>query len=124
MPLAPCRYWHQSPAARRALADLGRDDVRLAADRSAPGPHRLVWYPASDHGSALFAVLTHLRQQAIGPAFALARNAPARAAALAAAQQAPTVEAAVGTRFGDADRWLGFGPLEATRRFRAHWTDC
>jgi hypothetical protein len=65
-----------------------------------------------------------LRQQAVGPAFALAYDDCARAAALGAAQRAPTVAGAVAARFGNPARWLGFGPVEATRRFRANWQGC
>lgn len=118
---APDSLWHQSRAARDLMANLGPHDVRLTLVRGGPGPDRLDWHPDSDHGAATFATLTQLRQQAVGPAFALAQNDCARAAALAAAQRAPIVSAAVATRFGDPSRWLGYGPIEATRRFRANW---
>jgi hypothetical protein len=93
----------------------------LTLVRGGPGPDRLDWHPDSDHGAATFAALTQLRQAAVGPAFALAPDDCARAAALAAAQSAPTAAAAIAARFGDPSRWLGFGPIEATRRFRANW---
>jgi hypothetical protein len=102
------------------LDNLGAHDVRLALVRGGPGPDRLEWHPDSDHGAATFAALATLRQRVVGPAFALARDDCARAAALAAAQCAPTVAAAVAARFGDPGRWLGFGATEATRRFRAN----
>lgn len=86
-----------------------------------PGPDRLEWHPASDHGARTFAALEQLREQAVGPAFALARDDVARAAALAIAQRAPGVAASVALKFGDPGRWLGFGAIEATRRFRANW---
>jgi len=116
----PSNRWHQSPAAQDLLADLGTRDVRLTLVRGCPGSDRLEWHPDSDHGAATFAALDWLRQQALGPAFAMARDDCARAAALASAQRASTVTAAVAIRFGDPGRWLGFGPVEATRRFRAN----
>jgi len=120
-PTCPCSLWHQSRPARDLLADLNAADVRLALARGDPGPDRLVWEPAGDYGSAIFDALATLREAAVGPAFALARDDCARAAALAIAQRAPSVAGAVAARFGDPDRWLGFGPIEATRRFRANW---
>jgi hypothetical protein len=106
------------------LADLRPHDVRLTLVRAGPGPDRLDWHPDGDHGAATFAALEHLRQQAVGPAFALANDDCARAAALGAAQRAPNVAGAVAARFGDPGRWLGFGAIEATRRFRANWQGC
>ena len=120
-PSWPRSLWHQSLAVRDLLADLGPRDVRLTLVRGGPGPDRLEWHPDSDYGAASFAALDTLRQQAVGPAFAMARDDCARAAALAVAQRAPTVISAVAARFGDPGRWLGFGPIEATRRFRANW---
>jgi hypothetical protein len=119
---APSSLWHQSRRARDLLAGLGPADVRLALARGGLGPDRLVWCPAGDFGAATFDALAGLREAAVGPAFALARDDCARAAALAVAQRAPSVAAAVAARFGDPDRWLGHGPIEATRRFRANWT--
>lgn len=121
-PDGPPNLWHQSPAAHHLLADLCPRDVRLTLVRSGPGPDRLDWHPANDHGAATFAALEQVRQQAVGPAFVLAHDDCARAAALGAAQRAPTVTGAVATRFGDPGRWLGFGAIEATRRFRANWS--
>jgi len=121
-PPGPPGLWHQSVAAHDLLADLGPRDVRLTLVRGAPGPDRLDWHPDSDHGAATFAALAHLRQQAVGPAFAMACDDWARGAALAAAQRAPTVAGSVAARFGDPGRWLGFGPIEGTRRFRANWS--
>jgi hypothetical protein len=111
--------WHCAPAARSLLAGLASEDVRIMRDSGGPGPCRLTWYPASDHGAAVFEALAALRQRALGPAFAGATDMAARAAALDAAQAALTVPGAIAVRFGDPDRWQGFGPLEATRRFRA-----
>ncbi len=117
----PSSLWLQSPAARTLLLDLVPCDVRLTLVRGVPGPDRLAWHPDSDHGAATFAALETLRLLAVGPAFALARDDCARAAALGAAQRAPTVPAAVAARFGDPARWIGFEAIEATRRFRANW---
>ena len=121
-PPGPCNLWHHSLAARDLMDQLEPRDVRLTRVCSCPGPDHLAWHPDTDFGAATFTALTHLRQLAVGPAFAQASNDCARALALAAAQRAPTVPAAVSTRFGDPARWLGHGPLEATRRFRANWT--
>lgn len=117
----PCSLWHHSLAARDLLAQLGPDDVRLMLVRGCPGPDELRWHPDSDAGAAVFAALEQLRRCAIGPAFALAVDDVARAAALAVAQRAPTVAATIVLRFGDPERWLGYGAVEATRRFRANW---
>jgi hypothetical protein len=112
--------WHQTPAAQALLADLTPHDLRLTRVFGLPGPDRLDWHPDSDRGAAIFAALEHLRQAAVSPAYLLARDDCARARALAAAQRAPTVSATVAPLFGDPARWLGFGPAEATRRFRAN----
>lgn len=124
-PVAPppvaCRQWHTSAPARALLAVLGPTDVRLASCRTGPGPDRLDWHPDSDHGAGVFAGLELLRAQAVGPAFGQARDDAGRAIALAAAQSAPPVSAAVAGRFADPARWHGFGAVEATRRFRAFW---
>lgn len=117
--VSPAR-WHHARAAQDLLAALAPHDLRLTRVCGIPGPDYLDWHPDSAHGAAIFAALEHLRQRAMGPAFVLARDERARTAALAAAQRAPTVPATVATRFGDPARWLGFGPAEATRRFRAH----
>jgi hypothetical protein len=122
LPLSwPCSLWHRSQAVHNLLADLGVRDVRLTLVRGCPGPDRLEWHADSDHGAATFAALDTLRREAVGPAFAMARDDRARAVALAAAQRAPMICAVVAMRFGDPGRWLGFGPIEATRRFRANW---
>jgi hypothetical protein len=92
----------------------------MVLSRGCPGPDRLAWHPASDHGAATFDALAALRTTAVGLAFTLATDDCARTVALAAAQCAPTVASALATRFGDCDRWLGFGAVEATRRFRAN----
>lgn len=120
-PLWPRSVWHKHPAACALLAELGPRDVRLTLVRGGPGPDHLAWHPDSDHGAATFAALDALRRQSVGPAFTMARDDCARAIALAAAQRAPTVPSAIAARFGDPDRWLGHGPVEATRRFRANW---
>jgi hypothetical protein len=119
---APCSLWHDSAEAKALLAQLGPNDVRLTFVRACPGPDRLEWHPDGDYGAAVFAALAALRQRSVGPAFALACDDAARMIALAAAQRAPTVSAAVAGRFPDPARWLGHGAVEATRRFRAHWT--
>lgn len=118
---APAALWHETPAARSLLADLAAADLQLIATRGCPGPDGLAWHPATAHGRATFEALLDMRTRAIGPAFALATTNSARLAALAAAQCAPSVAAVLATRFGDPDRWLGIGPIEATRRFRASW---
>jgi hypothetical protein len=104
---SPCS-WHCAALARALLADLAPNDLQLVRNRGGPGPDGLDWYPSSDHGAATFEALARLRQQAIGPAFDVA-----------AALRAPTVTGAIARRFGDPERWRGFGPIEATRRFRA-----
>ena len=121
-PPVPCSLWHQSLAAHTLLAGLAPRDVRLTLVRGGPGPDQLDWHPDSDHGAATFAALTQLRHHAVGLAFAMAHDDGTRAAALVAAQCAPTAASAVAVRFGDPARWLGFGTIEATRRFRANWT--
>jgi hypothetical protein len=117
----PCRNWHQSSLARALLDQLAPTDLRLALARGCPGPDGLVWYPAGQFGAATFEALGVLRETAIGPAFAMARDDYARAAALAVAQRAPSVVGAIAARFGDPDRWLGYDVIDATRRFRANY---
>lgn len=116
------RLWHECLTARNVLASLGPGDVRLIRVRDGPGPDSLDWHPDSDFGAATFIALMQLRQAAVGPAFAMAHDACTRAVALEFAQRAPTVTSAVATRFGEPARWHGYGPIEATRRFRANWT--
>lgn len=116
-------FWHEAPRVRALLDELSASDLRLVLVRGLPAPDRLDWAPASEHGARIFEALTALRQQSVGPAFSLATTDCARAAALAVARRMVTVEGALAARFGDPDRWLGFGPLEATRRFRANWGD-
>ena len=113
-----CATWHLAPAARHLLGALTAMDVRLVLVRGIPGPDRLAWHPATCRGATIFDALAHLRECAIGPAFGLAHDGPARAHALAAAQAAPDVASAVAVRFGDAERWSGYAPPDATRRFR------
>lgn len=120
-PRRPRRPWHRAAAARALVAGLDSIDVRLALSRAGPGPGHLQWHPDSAHGAATFDALDALRKQAVGPAFTQACDARARAAALRLAQRAPGTAAVVAVRFGDPDRWLGFSPAEATRRFRANW---
>ena len=116
----PCSTWHQSPRAHTLLANLATTDIRLAQVHNGPDPAGLTWHPASPFGAATLTELSRLRETAIGPAFASALNDQARTAALTAAQSAPTVAAAVASRFGNPDRWRGYDPLDATRRFRAN----
>jgi len=116
----PCSNWHQSSPARAILDQLTPTDVRLALARGGPGPDGLVWHPASKFGAATFDALAALRETAIGPAFAMACDDCARAAALVVAQRAPSVASAVAARFGHPGRWLGYSAVDATRRFRAN----
>jgi hypothetical protein len=95
--MASSDLWHRTPPARALLAALTPSDLRLVRDRGGPGPEGLAWYPYSDHGAATFEALAHVRRQAIGP----------------------TVAGAIALHFGDPERWRGFGPIEATRRFHA-----
>jgi hypothetical protein len=94
--------------------------VRLATTRNIATPAGLEWLPASEAGATIFAALSHLRETAVGRAFAQAQDDQVRTAALAHAQSAPSVESAIATRFGDPGRWQGYEPLDATRRFRAN----
>ncbi len=112
--------WHRSPIARNLLDRLSVADVRLVLSRGGPGPDALVWHPASALGATTFDALASLRAAAVETAFVMACTGRDRAHALAAAQRAPSVAGAVCARFGDPGRWLGFGPIEATRRFRAN----
>ena len=116
----PCCNWHLSSPARALLYQLTPTDLRLALARGGPGPDGLVWYPDGQFGAATFEALEVLRETAMGPAFAMARDDFARAAALAAAQRAPSVAGAIAARFGDPGRWLGYDLIDATRRFRAN----
>lgn len=119
--IMPPSHWHLTRAAQNLLAALAPYDLRLTLNRGGPGTDHLAWHPDNDHGAATFGALESLRQRAVGPAYAMAPDDCVRTAALAAAQRAPTVAATVASRFGDPARWLGFGPHEATRRFRANW---
>lgn len=117
-----CGQWHTSAVASGLMAELGPFDVRLVLQRGCPGADTLEWHPDSNHGAAIFESLAVLRQQAVGQAFTMASDDGARAVALAAAQCAPTVSGALAGRFADPARWLGYGAVEATRRFRANWS--
>ena len=119
--IMPPSHWHCTRTAQNLLAALAPHDLRLILYRCGPGPDLFAWHPDSAHGAATYNALESLRQRAVGPAYAMAPDDCARTAALAAAQRAPTVSATVASRFGDPARWLGFGPHEATRRFRANW---
>ncbi|WP_420382048.1 hypothetical protein [Novosphingobium sp.] len=110
-----CKNWHQTPTVRHLLDDLRSTDLRLALTRG-----DLTWHAASDHGATTFAALARLRGAATDTAFASAPDDHTRAAALTAAQSAPTVPAVIAAHFGDPLRWQGYEPLDATRRFRAN----
>ncbi len=114
--------WHKSPPAIALLDQLAPTDVRLIVARGGPGPDGLVWYPMGEFGATTFDALAALREMAIGPAFSMAPDDNARTTAIAIAQLALSVSGAVALRFGDPRRWLGYNPIDATRRFRANWT--
>ena len=120
--------WHHQPLAQTILHSLTEQDVRIA--RVCSYERGMAWAPATDHGCKVFDRLEALREAAIQdhPLNAvwqdLSRPHIVQSAALAELMNAvPPVPAALALRFGSPDRWQGYDPLDATRRFRASFAD-
>lgn|GEM_PF-1578751 len=102
--------WYACARAGRLLGALGPRDLRLELHRGCPGPDRLAWHADTARAARVFAALKQLRTRA-------------RTAAGSPPPTMPTLADALATRFPDPARWTGLDPVDATRRFRAHFRD-
>lgn len=112
--------WTACSQVQAALCALAARDLCLVLAPGCPGPDRLVWHPASDHGVAAFERFEAARG-AVMRRIAASDGAAGSMRMIATARRVPSVDHLVARRFGDPARWLALGPVEATRRLHAAW---
>jgi hypothetical protein len=113
------KHWHQRHSAQSLLQSLTEQDLHIVRPFSyEPG---LAYAAASDHGAKVIEQLTKLCSGAANRLFVKAQTEEARTAILNWYLQRVSVQGALASRFGDADRFRGHRVDDgsATRAFRA-----
>lgn len=121
----PAHYlWYQRPAARALLSSLTEQDLMIWYRHDDQTGEQVYYFrAATDHGDRVIDRLEHLCNRLPRGLFNRARTDEQRLFAMELARTRVSVQGALQSRFGDAQRFRRLPVGDATRCFRGGFAD-